>query len=225
MAKIHGIPGEWARVKGTVLGLWPLFAAVMLLGFAFALAIFASILAGVILFVGALVFLGLSLLRGLQRIERYFIGARGEEHVAGLLRKIPDTYHVYNDFKAGNYRVDHVVIGPAGVFAIETKCWRGRVTVEENHILLDGQLPDHSPLAQAAREAASVRKVLAKLGYDGPVTPVLAFASDTFAAHIAEVEGIVVMNAAEIDTCFQTSQVVLQPAELARLIGLLENLK
>ena len=37
MAKIHGIPGEWARVKGTVAGLWPLFLGVFLLGFALAL--------------------------------------------------------------------------------------------------------------------------------------------------------------------------------------------
>ncbi len=225
MAKIHGIPGEWARVKGTVLGLWPAFMSVAILGFALSLAFFVSLAVGVFLFVAGLAVLGYSLLKGLQRIERYFIGARGEEHVSGLLRKIPDSYHVYNDFKAGGYRVDHVVVGPAGVFAIETKCWRGKVTVEENHILLDGQLPDRSPTQQASREAQCVKKELAKLGYDGPVTPVLTFASDTFATPIAEVDGVVVMNASEIDKRFNTQQVILQPAELERLIGLLENLK
>ncbi len=225
MAKIHGIPGEWARVKGTVLGLWPAFMSVAVLGFAISVAVFASLVVGFILLVLGLGVLGYSLLKGLQRIERYFIGARGEEHVSGLLHKLADTYHVYNDFKAGSLRVDHVVIGPSGVYAIETKCWRGKVTVEENHILLNGELPDRSPTAQAAREAQCVKKELAKLGYDGPVTPVLAFASDTFAAHVAEVEGVVVMNASEMDACFKTQQVVLQPAELERLTGLLENLK
>ena len=32
MASIHGVAGEWARVKGTVLGLWPLFAGVFAAG-------------------------------------------------------------------------------------------------------------------------------------------------------------------------------------------------
>jgi len=29
--------------------------------------------------------------------------------------------HVYHDFPAGNFNIDHIVVGPAGVFAIETK--------------------------------------------------------------------------------------------------------
>ena len=32
MAIQHGIPGEWARVRGTVLSLWPLFLACALAG-------------------------------------------------------------------------------------------------------------------------------------------------------------------------------------------------
>ena len=32
MAKQHGIAGEWARVRGTVLSLWPLFLSFVLLG-------------------------------------------------------------------------------------------------------------------------------------------------------------------------------------------------
>ena len=40
MAKIHGIPGEWARVKGTVAGLWPLFLGVFAAGASAALVYF-----------------------------------------------------------------------------------------------------------------------------------------------------------------------------------------
>ena len=37
MAKIHGVAGEWARVKGMVMGLWPLFLGVFACGFSVAL--------------------------------------------------------------------------------------------------------------------------------------------------------------------------------------------
>ena len=32
MAKQHGVAGEWARVRGTVLSLWPLFLSFVLFG-------------------------------------------------------------------------------------------------------------------------------------------------------------------------------------------------
>jgi len=32
-----------------------------------------------------------------------------------------DGYHVYHDFPAERFNIDHVVVGPAGAFAIETK--------------------------------------------------------------------------------------------------------
>ena len=119
--------------------------------------------------------------------------------------------------------VDHVVAGPAGVFAVETKYWRGNVTVEDGHILLDGQLPDRDPLAQARKEAQLVKSALASAGWNGAVTPVLAFASDTFRQHIAEVQGAVVMNSCELARGFATERVVIPPAELERLIGLMES--
>ena len=223
MAEIHGKAGEWARVKGTVLGLWPLFIGVFFLGFSVALAIVAALSVGLFLIVLALVGIVVSYLMGLRRVERFFKGARGEEHVSGILRSLPDRYHVFNDFVAGGLHVDHVVVGPAGVFAVETKNWRGAVTVEDDQILVDGQLPSRSPLGQVLREAAHVRAALAKAGWNGGVTPILAFASDTFRAHVAEVRGTVVINACDLRKSFETNRVVIPPAELERLVSLMEN--
>ena len=121
--------------------------------------------------------------------------------------------------------MDHVVVGPAGVFAIETKYWRGDVTIEDGHILIDGQLPSHSPLAQVLREAALVKAALAKAGWSGGVTPVLAFASDTLSAHVAELQGAVVINSCEMRRSFDTDRVIIPPAELDRLVSLMEMIK
>ena len=223
MAKIHGVAGEWARVKGMVTGLWPLFLGVFAAGFSVAALVFGEIWFGVGLLAESLVYCGWSLMKGLRHAERFFKGARGEERVSGILMNLPNTYHVFNDFVAGGTHVDHVVAGPAGVFAVETKYWRGKVTVEDGHILLDGQLPDRDPLSQARREANLVKTALARAGWNGAVTPVLAFASDSFRQHIAEVGGAVVINSCELERSFATERVVIPPAELDRLIALMES--
>ncbi len=222
MASIHGVAGEWARVKGTVLGLWPLFAGVFAAGCSAAYA-FSNPAVGGALFVVAAVWCAVSLARGLRHVERYFKGARGEERVAGILQKLPDGYHVFNDFVACGRHVDHVVVGSGGIFAVETKFWLGRVTLEDGHILLDGQLTDRPPLKQVLKEAEAVRNELAKRGWKGEVTPVLAFASDTFEAKIAESSGVVIINANALEASFASVRTVLPPAELDRLVRLMEN--
>ena len=223
MAKIHGVAGEWARVNGTVIGLWPLFLGVFGTGVAVPL-IWISALWGGMLLVASLVFVLWSLVVGLRRVERFFKGARGEERVCSILQKLPDAYHVFNDFTVGRKHVDHVVAGPGGVFAIETKFWKGKVTVEDERILLDGQLPDRSPLKQAIQEATLVKTALKKAGWDGPVTPVLVFASNTFAVHRAYLKGTAVLNAEELLESFGSSRVTIPPAELDRLISVMDSI-
>ena len=223
MARVYGVAGEWARVKGMVTGLWPLFLGVFIAGFAVAATAFVDVVWGLALLVVAIIYSCWSLLKGLRHAERFFKGARGEERVSGILTHLPDTYHVFNDFVAGGKHIDHVVAGPAGVFAVETKYWRGNVTVEDGRILLDGRLPDRDPLVQAKKEAQLVKAALAAAGWNGVVTPVLAFASDTFRQHIAEVQGAVVMNSCELAKGFATERVVIPPAELERLVALMES--
>jgi hypothetical protein len=54
-------------------------------------------------------------------------GAAGEKSVAHTLGKLPDEFRVVNDVSTPTGNLDHVVIGPTGVFVIETKDWRGIV--------------------------------------------------------------------------------------------------
>ena len=68
-----------------------------------------------------------------------------------------------------------------------------------------------------------MRKALADRGWTGFVTPVLAFASDSFDARRANLNGTVVINSNEIKTSFDTDRVVIPPAELDRLVSLMEN--
>ena len=222
MARIIGDAGEWTRVRGVVLGLWPLFLSVLIIGFSLAM-FFVNVVAGLALLVLSASYGCWSLVRGLRHVERFFIGARGEERVAGLLKSLPDNYHVFNDFVACKEHIDHVVVGPTGVFAVETKNWRGQITIEDGHIFYDGRLPSGDPLKQVLWEASLVRNELARRDWKGVIKPVLVFASDTFRAQVAEIRGVVVMNSSYIKSGFVTDYVALQPAELDRLVRLMEN--
>ncbi len=70
-----------------------------------------------------------------------FLGAIGEEKAVDVLKTLPESYYVINDFNldikppifnknTGDYiqsiQADHIVIGPAGVFLIETKNWSNK---------------------------------------------------------------------------------------------------
>jgi hypothetical protein len=91
---------------------------------------------------------------------------------------------VYHDFPAEKFNVDHIVIAPQGVFAVETKGYskpnRGRGE-EDARVEFDGRtlkFPTRTtakPLEQAARQAQWLSKWLTSAtGEPVGVTPVLA---------------------------------------------------
>jgi len=218
----HGMPGEWARVNGTVFSLWPLFICFFFMGaFASALALggHAGVFAG--LFVASFLVAAIMWRNGLRRVEAYFKGARGEERVAGVLAGLPGGYHVFHDFEAGKYHVDHVVAGPTGVFCVETKNWGEPVTVEEDRVLVGGRLPSRAPARQAANEADAVAARLRAAGWSGTVTPVVCFASNTFAAGRGQVGGVALVNSSEIIPWLVSRPTALPDDELGRLAGLM----
>jgi hypothetical protein len=182
-----------------------------------------SFAAGMAIMVVSLAAAAFALMRGLRHVERFFKGARGEEKVAGILAGLPDGYHVFNDVSSAAGQIDHVVVGPAGVFAVETKNWRGRVSVEDGEVLVGGVLPDRAPVAQAMREADAVKSALKKMGWEGEVTPVLCMASDTCAVPEAMVRRVVLLNAAVIVDWLMGKPGVVPSNDLARLVRLMET--
>lgn len=70
----------------------------------------------------------------LPLVERRDRGAQGEEHVGGLLDAMcEDRWLVIHDVALGRGNVDHILIGPPGVFTIETKSHPGPVRVARIH--------------------------------------------------------------------------------------------
>jgi Nuclease-related domain len=114
------------------------------------------------------VFLALGLLFVLQRKagkgrvldpERLRKGIRGEEAVADVLAGLPSSYWVLHSLSTGHGDVDHVVIGPTGVFALETKAWEGTFYRSRGQLFSNGRPAEHA-LRQARAAAAQVHQRL-----------------------------------------------------------------
>lgn len=115
--------------------------------------------------------------------RRLRLAIHGEKAVGQFLERLrADGYHVFHDVLGPEFNIDHVVIGPAGAFTIETKTrskpTRGRATIsfDGEQILVAGIAPDRNPVSQARAQAAWLRKLLAdSTGKQFPVRPVVVF--------------------------------------------------
>ena len=134
--------------------------------------------AGVLALMGAwwwpAIFQALGLLFVLQRLagkgraldpENLRTGILGEEAVAEALAVLPSSYWVLHGVSTGHGDVDHVVIGPTGVFAIETKAWRGSFYRSRGQLYCNGKPAEHV-LRQARGAAGEVRQLLLAAGID-----------------------------------------------------------
>ena len=89
--------------------------------------------------------------RLLPLVDRHDRGARGEEHVGGLLNRLPRGWRVVHDVSFGHGNVDHIAIGPPGVFVVETKSHPGPIKLDRLH---------GATLRQAQAQRAAVQRVL-----------------------------------------------------------------
>ena len=107
--------------------------------------------------------------------ERLRRGILGEEAVADVLAGLPSSYWVLHSVATGHGDVDHVVIGPTGVFALETKAWEGAFYRSRGQLFCNGKPAEHV-LRQARGAAAQVRQLLLDAGMDQWVEAVVVAA-------------------------------------------------
>jgi hypothetical protein len=87
----------------------------------------------------------------LPLVERHDRGAAGEEQVGGLLDELSERgWLVIHDATLGRGNVDHILIGPPGIFTIETKSHPGPIRVARLH---------GSMLSQAQAQRKTIERV------------------------------------------------------------------
>lgn len=140
--------------------------------------------------IASLAFVIRHLVRGIERWSNTWLGYIGERVVAESLDELKaQGFRIFHDVPAGDpknpFNIDHVIVGPSGVFAIETKTrrkGRARAGFAEHQIIYDGQVlaypwgEDRHGLDQAQRQAVWLQAWLEQLlGRTIRVQPVLTF--------------------------------------------------
>jgi hypothetical protein len=134
----------------------------------------------------------------LPLLERRDRGASAEEHVGGLLEQLSGRdWRVLHDASLGHGNIDHILIGPGGVFTVETKSHPGPVRVGRLH-------------GATLRQAQAERKAIESITGVG-VEPLLVFSRAWVDRPLARRKGVRVVPARML-----LAHLIKQPEALSR---------
>ena len=106
-------------------------------------------------------------------------GTNGERITGLWLGRLPEGWFVFHDVPVGarGANIDHVVIGPGGVFTINTKNLTGAIRVNRRSVVHNGFRTDFLPNATAEAHRAA-RLLSAAIGRPVAVRGLLAILAD-----------------------------------------------
>lgn len=118
-----------------------------------------------------------------RTLKRLRLARDGERVVGQYLEGLRASgYRVLHDIVGDNFNIDHLLIGPKGVFTIETKTiskpGRGKPEVDYDgtQILINGFKPDRDPIVQAKAQAHWIKELIAELtGKQVAVRPAVVY--------------------------------------------------
>src|SRR5438445_1483820 len=142
-------------------------------------------------------------------VHRRDLGAGGEEHVGSVLAALDERWSVIHDVRIGAGNIDHIVIGPGGVFAIETKARAGNVRVRDVH-------------GATVYQARAQRRALE--GIAGcAVEPLLVFSRAWVDRPLARRGGVRVLPARMLVAHLRARPTALEPADVEPVRSLIED--
>lgn len=114
--------------------------------------------------------------RNIRSLKNYSLGLMGERHVAEMLEELKvHGYYVIHDVSCGRMNIDHVLVGPGGIFTIETKMARkkpgefGEIVHSDKGVFMNGKSGWCSKaLWEAEKETEYLHGILTQTG-DGNV--------------------------------------------------------
>jgi hypothetical protein len=121
--------------------------------------------------------------RALPKLRNLRQGMEGERAVGQFLERLREHgFQVFHDVVGTGFNVDHVLVGPAGVFTIETKTWskpisgKCQLTFDGETIRAGSLAPDRDPVVQGKAQAAWLKALLLEsTGKSMEVRPVIVF--------------------------------------------------
>ncbi|MBE2900726.1 NERD domain-containing protein [Methanothermobacter thermautotrophicus] len=155
-------------------------------------------------------------------------GHVGELIVASCLRRLPQGYHIFNDvhLPGAHGNIDHIVVGPTGVYVIETKSYSGKYIVRGDRWFLDDDLRKEeirSPSTQAKRNAATLKEFLeSEEIYVSWVNAIVAFINSSCTI-MEDDEYCMIMKPCQIPEHISRSRLMLGEGKVNMIVDVLRN--
>ena len=156
-----------------------------------------------------------------------WLSAKGKAHavresgptIASMLEGLrAEGYGIAHGVQTSRGKVDHVVFGPTGTFAIETKSWTGKVSVVSGPRLMVGNHDEHASVRQLQGAAVDLQGRLSRAGVTPWVEAIIAVdrAELPRARMPLSSERVTVVRASELASLIRQHQGTLSDPEIDR---------
>jgi hypothetical protein len=196
-------PGQYARARGLELAFRPVLigcAGLLVMATAWAVLGLRGLPLALVELVALGVMLGANHLYSAQS-DRWLRGAEGERAVGAVLAQLEDEgWKALHDISLGRGNVDHVLIGPGGIFTIETKSHPGRIGVDR----IDPKM---------FKQAYAEKKLLERIT-GLKVQPLLVFSRAYLVGHVpAQRQGVTVLPARMLQHYFSRRRPIFEASQ------------
>lgn len=155
----------------------------------------------------------------------WYLGAVGEIAVGDILERLPDGWFARHALPVGTREtdIDHLLIGPGGVFTINTKHHAGKnIWVAGRTVLVDGQREQYIPKAEG--EAGKVARLLGeRMPHHVPVHPLIVLVDPKHITVKQQPERVRVLNSHEVRRWLKQQPETLNAAAVSDLLTVIDD--
>lgn len=155
----------------------------------------------------------------------WYLGALGELDVAARLASLEVDWTVLHSVPVGTRGsdIDHVLVGPPGVFTINSKFHEGaRVWVGSRRLLVNGQKTEH--LRNTRYEATRTQKLLSMaVGAEVPVRGAIVIVDAKEIKIREQPEDVAVLGAPQFVRWLKKQKPILEPAQVEAVTAAVRN--
>ena len=162
--------------------------------------------------------------------RRSYFDKRTERRVVELLNRIEAKgFVIYRDLVKNDSKIDHLIVGPSGVYAVEMKTWKpfGSRTIDcgpGDELLIGGRITDSRPFQQARDAARVVGLHLQKYFHqDYPLKPLVVLTGNwRINGRETNIE-VPIMTGNELEGYLEQQQPELTAEQIAEICSHLEQ--
>ncbi len=120
--------------------------------------------------------------------------SNGADLVATQLEKLPDTYAVFNNCRAGSQHIDHLVLSLNGIVLIKSSNHSGSVSNNDQTLCYDGLESENEDVKVVWNQAIELKRIIGEeTGEEYYIKTIVCY-PEAFVAVQAPIDGTAILN-------------------------------